>query len=324
LVTSEGFRPEVMAMLFVTFHGGKPGKHPHKNNVHAYDKNGKLITPSVLEDTDGVVLDELRGIQSVGPYLYVAVANRMQNSLLCYEGSKTRYRFVGKFASRETTKGILHPFDFTFDDDNCYLSSQDTNVVTRLAVAKAGRVGKPAPIPSALPAHGTFLPGTFVASSVGSLSRPATTMVPLPAGLHYSGAGLKKHSVRGVLWTNKALYVVDQPAGRIKVYDRNGKFLGQSNVVETPVHLVAFQQKLYVSGANHILRADISRPPGNLRLMPIPGLRIKNGGAMAFSKKGNLYIASRTQNKIFKFDPDFKPLPFLCKLTDNPEFLMHV
>ena len=244
-------------MLFVTFHGGKPGRHPHKNNVHAYDKNGKLITPSVLEDTDGVVLDELRGIQSVGPYLYVAVANRTQNSLLCYEGSKTRYRFVGKFASRETTKGILHPFDFTFDDDNCYLSSQDTNVVTRLAVAKAGKVGKPAPIPSALPAHGKFLPGTFVASSVGSLSRPATTTVPLPAGLHYSGAGLKKHSVRGVLWTNKALYVVDQPAGRIKVYDRNGKFLGQSNIVETPVHLVAFQQKLYVSGANHILRADI-------------------------------------------------------------------
>jgi hypothetical protein len=313
-----------MAMLFVTFHGGKPGRHPHKNNVHAYDKNGKLITPSVLEDTDGVVLDELRGIQSVGPYLYVAVANKMQNSLLCYEGSKTRYRFVGKFASRETTKGILHPFDFTFDDDNCYLSSQDTNVVTRLTVAKAGKVGKPAAIPPALPAHGKFLPGTFVASSVGSLSQPATTTVPLPAGLHYSGTGLKKHSVRGVLWTNKALYVVDQPAGRIKVYDRNGKFLGQSNVVETPVHLVAFQQKLYVSGANHILCADISRPPGNLRLVPIPGLRIKNGGAMAFSKKGNLYIASRTQNKIFKFDPDFKPLPFLCKLTDNPEFLMHV
>jgi hypothetical protein len=313
-----------MAMLFVTFHGGKPGRHPHKNNVHAYDKNGKLITPSVLKDTDGVVLDELRGIQSVGPYLYVAVANRTQNSLLCYEGSKTTYRFVGKFASRETTKGILHPFDFTFDDDNCYLSSQDTNLVTRLTVAKAGKVGKPAPIPPALPAHGKFHPGTFVASSVGSLSLPATTTVPLPAGLHYSGAGLKKHSVRGVLWTNKALYVVDQPAGRIKVYDRNGKFLGQSNVVETPVHLAAFQQKLYVSGANHILRADISRPPGDLRLMPIPGLRIKNGGAMAFSKKGNLYIASRTQNKIFKFDPDFKPLPFLCKLTDNPEFLMHV
>jgi hypothetical protein len=311
-------------MLFVTFHGGKPGRHPHKNNVHAYDKNGKLITPSVLDETEGVVLDELRGIHAAGPYLYVAVANRTRNSLLCYEGSETRYRFVGTFASRETTKGFLHPFDFTFDDDNCYVSSQDTNLVTRLIVARSGKVGKPAPIPPALAAHGKFHPGTFVASSVGLLSQPATTPVPSPAGLHYSGTGLKKHSVRGVLWTNDALYVVDQPAGRIKVYDRNGKFLGQSNVVETPVHLVAFQKKLYVSGANHILRADISSPPGNLRLTPIPGLRIKNGGAMAFSKKGNLYIASRTQNKIFKFGPDFKPLPFLCKLTDNPEFLMHV
>ena len=35
-------------MLFVTLHGGKPGKHPVKNNVHAYDKDGNTITPWVL------------------------------------------------------------------------------------------------------------------------------------------------------------------------------------------------------------------------------------------------------------------------------------
>ncbi len=117
-------------MLFVTLHGGKPGKH--LNNVNAYDKEGQLVTASLLEESPGVVLDELRGIHMVGDFLYVANANRTQNSLLCYQGSGTSYRFIGTFASRETCAGILHPFDFTFDGaKHCYVSSQDTNVVTR-------------------------------------------------------------------------------------------------------------------------------------------------------------------------------------------------
>ena len=37
-----------------------------------------------------------------------------------------------------------------------------------------------------------------------------------------------------------------------------------------------------------------------------------------------LYIASRSENKILKFDLDFKPMKFECKLADNPEFLLHV
>src|SRR5689334_19883715 len=59
-----------IVMLFVTFHGGKPGKHPLRNNIHAYDKDGKLLSRAVLEDTDNLVLDELRGIYRHGTYLY--------------------------------------------------------------------------------------------------------------------------------------------------------------------------------------------------------------------------------------------------------------
>ena len=47
-------------MLFVTFHGGKPAKHALLNNVHAYDKSGKLLTPSVLDDTPGIVLNRVK------------------------------------------------------------------------------------------------------------------------------------------------------------------------------------------------------------------------------------------------------------------------
>lgn len=312
-------------MLFVTLHGGKPGKHPLKNNVHAYDKNGKKITAGVLEESEDVMLDELRSIYRLGNFLYVANANRTQNSLLCYQGSDTSYRFVCTFVSQKTCKGILHPFDFTFDGEgSCYVSSQDTNVVTRLTVSANGTIGTPAPVAPALPAHGNLLAGTFVASSVGNLCKLPTTVVPPPAGLEYSAEGEKKHSVRGVEWANNALYVVDQPAGRVKVYDHAGKLLGQSNQVESPVHLVAHNGSLYVSGGNEVLTAKLSTPPGDFTLSAIPGLHVKNGCGMAFTDEGHFYVASRTDNVILKFDSGFNPMKFSCDLPDNPEFLLHL
>jgi hypothetical protein len=310
-------------MLFVTLHGGKPGTDPRTNNVHAYDKNGAKLTSSVLDDTEGVILSELRGIYLVGEYLYVVNANKQQNSLLCYRGSGVKYAFVSQVVSRESCPGIMPPFDLALDGvGNCYLSSQDTNVVTRLTLTGGGKRANPAPLAPALPAQGKFSPGTFVASSVSL--KPATTPVPPPAGLEYSEEGEKKHSVRGVVWANGALYVADQPARCIKVYDGNGKFLGQSSDVETPVHLLAWKGSLYVSGANRVLAAKLPNPPGNFALSPIKDVKVKNSCGMAFSDSGHLYVASRTENVILKFDSDFKPMKFRCELPDNPEFLLHV
>ena len=84
-------------MIFVTLHGGKPGKAPHKNNVHAYDRAGKKITPCVLDDIEGVILDELRGVHLSGKYLYVVNAHDTQNSVFSFRGSDTSYQFAGKF-----------------------------------------------------------------------------------------------------------------------------------------------------------------------------------------------------------------------------------
>jgi hypothetical protein len=317
--------PEETAMLLVTLHGGSPDSHPHRNNVHAFDKEGKLLTPSVLADAEEILLDELRAICRHGNYLYVIVANKTVNSVLCYEGDNTKYRFVGRFASHQTTPGIVHPFDLTFDDAGfCYVSSQDTNVVTRLSVQQGGRSASAAPVAEALPAEGKFLPGTFVASQVGSLSRPATTPVPAPAGLAFSGEGEKKHSVRGVLWTHHALFVVDQPAGRVKAYNRDGKFLGQSNQVETPTHLAVSGDTLYLTGADAIMRADLRQAPHAPAFEPVPHVHIRNAGGLTVTDAGHIYVASRTENKIFKFDENFKPLPFPCKLPENPEFLLHL
>lgn len=312
-------------MLFVTFHGGKPEQHALLNNVHAYDKDGKKLTGTVLDDAAGVVLNELRGVCLRGNLLYVVNANKDQNSILCYEGGGTKFHFVSTFASGASCPGILHPFDLTFDDAGfCYLSSQDTNLVTRLKVSKDGRTGTPAMIAAGLAGHGEFPSGTFVGSSVGNLAGGRATAVAAPAGLGYSVTGEKKHSVRGVLWANDALYVADQPEGRVKVYDKDGRFLGQSNVVDSPIHLTLHEGHLYVSGGNEILTAKLKRPGGDFALDVVPGLRIKNGSGMVFTEEGRLYLASRTENVIHKFGADLAPLKFECRLPDNPEFLLHV
>jgi hypothetical protein len=311
-------------MLFVTLHGGKPQTDPRKNNVHAYDKDGKSVTSSVLGDSGEILLDELRGIYLVDKYLYVVNANLKQNSVLCYKGSGTQYKFVGTFASKESCNGIVHPFDVAFDGaGHCFVSSQDTNVVTRLKISDDGTTATAAPQAPALPANGKFYPGTFVASSVGNLGSTITP-VPPPAGLEYSGTGEKKHSVRGVVWANDALYVADEPACRIKVYDKNGRFLGQSNAVESPVHLVVWKDSLYVSGGNEVFTAKLPNPPADFTLASLKGVKVKNGCGMAFTNSGDFYIASRTENIILKFDSDFKPVNFDCKLPDNPEFILHV
>ena len=311
-------------MLFVTLHGGKPQTDPRKNNVHAHDKHGKRITSSVLRGSGEIFLDELRGIYLAGKYLYVVNGNRKENSVLCYKGSDTRYKLVSTFVSQKTCKGIEHPFDMTFDGAGyCYVSSQDTNIVTRLKVSADGRSAAPAPQAPALPADGTFYPGTFVASSVGTPGS-AITPVKAPAGLEYSGSGEDKHSVRGLVWANNALYVADEPAGRVKVYDKHGKFLGQSTGTESPDHLVVWKGRLYVSAGDAVLTAQLPSFPGDFTLSPIEGVKVKKACGMAFTKSGRFYIASRSENKILKFDSDFKPMKFECKLADNPEFLLHV
>lgn len=192
-----------------------------------------------------------------------------------------------------------------------------------LKVAADGRSAAPAPPALALPADGTFYPGTFVASSVGAPGS-AITPVKAPAGLEYSGPGEDKHSVRGLVWANNALYVADEPAGRVKVYDKNGKFLGQSNSVELPDHLVVWKGSLYLSAGDAVLTAQLPNFPGDFTLSQIEGVEVKKACGMAFTKSGRFYIASRSENKILKFDSDFKPMKFECKLADNPEFLLHV
>jgi hypothetical protein len=58
----------------------------------------------------------------------------------------------------------------------------------------------------------------------------------------------------------------------VKVYDSTGKFLGQSNQVETPVHILAHEGSLYVM-ANEVLRVKLPKPADDFPLAAIKGLK---------------------------------------------------
>ena len=310
-------------MLLVSFHGAKEGALG-LNNLAAYSGDGDLLNAAVLPSDPAVVLSELRSIRPIPGGLLVVNANKKQSSILRYKGSGTTFVFDGIVFSQAASDGLVHPFDLVLDDTgNAYVSCQDTNLVLRFALPSAPGLGVPARRAPALPAGGTFPPGTFVASSVGTAVTPATP-VPLPAGLAYAMKGDKLHSVRGLLWAGDRLYVADQPACRVKVYDRNGAFLGQSNEVDCPIHLTLRDGTLYVSGGDEIFSGPLATPPGKFTLTSLKGVHVKNSSGIVFTHTGKLYVASRTENTIYKFDEKLRPLPFHCTLPDNPEFLLHL
>ena len=175
-------------MWYVSFHGGADGV----NNIYVYHNHGKPhVSPDVLP-TGGTnpELRELRGFEIVGKNLYVVNAYRDYSQVLAYAANASgQYEFARVVAAKDTINSILHPYDITFDHQgNCYVSSQDTNVVTGVC-----STGAPLPIASDLqhkyPSPNVLLAGTIVASSIGDLPGgpiPHPPNVAMPQGLDVS------------------------------------------------------------------------------------------------------------------------------------------
>src|SRR5215467_10496693 len=169
---------EGATMWYVSFQGETGTQVP---NILVYHNNGKPHAKPDLLPTgpDDPKLEELRGFAVVGDLLYVISAHKTVSEILVYQGNKKGgYTFKSILASRETVNSIFHPFDLTFDAaGHCYVSSQDSNVVTALSAS-----GKPLPIASYLqqeyPPPATFLAGAFVASATGNL--PGVPQPPPP------------------------------------------------------------------------------------------------------------------------------------------------
>jgi hypothetical protein len=174
-------------------------------------------------------------------------------------------------------------------------------------------------------------------------------------------------SVRGVLFDKGIVYVADEVGKFVRMYDPNTGILWGSAVANAPVHLVVNDKTLYVSTSDGVYFGACPSPPtkdvpslpdpfkkneepvppypkdppkgyntsvtmklADLGLSPAP----KTPSGMAFDSNGNLYVADRTEKKIYMYVPNPKKgdsppfvtpsgaaTPFICT-PDQPEFLL--
>lgn len=325
-------------MWYITFHGGK-----HSNNIRAYDNSGNLLKKRVLKkksSTGKLRLKELRAI-GVGPdgYLWVVNAYRKRSEILRFEGTPRkdgRHRYVDHYASERTVKGIVHPFAFAFDEHGrCFISSQDTNVVTGIAAKDT-----PMPIaPFLRELQGShFLEGTFVASSRGRLPRSpmVTTDVDAPQGLGVafetsrSGKVKVHHSVRDILFYEQFLYVADEAADAVKVYDQTGTLIHSitDDELKAPVHLLREGDNIYIGSTKD--KKILCYTVKTMKLSHVVS-GINEISGIAIGCDGRLYIASRTNSvadpsssgTIWRCNVDGSALRvFIATLPDSPEFIL--
>lgn len=322
-------------MWYISFHGGSGGV----NNIQVYHDSGKPHKHPDILPTGGAnpVLSELRAFTFRNGQLYVVNAYKKYSQVLVYnQVGENTFTFDATYASPESTAGLLHPYDITFDDQgNGYVSSQDTNLVTGFSNAM-----EVAPISGALKAkYGDQLyAGTQVASSVGQLpntAAPYPTDVMKPTGLDVSYTDdtdtRVKHSVRGVLSYGNMLFVADEPGDAVKVYE-NGKlmYMIAGENLQAPVQLLENNGILYIgsTGNDSVLVCDISGEFTEPIIVPetfIDG-KVKHISGMAFDDDGLFYAAERKAKKIKQFDGAGKELnkDFITDLPDNPEFILFV
>lgn len=328
-------------MWYISFHGGSKGI----NNIRVYHDNGNPHSQPDLLPTGGSnpLLQELRGLVTIGNLLYIVNAYINYSQILVYEADgNAGYHFKEVFADG-TINSILHPYDLTFDSQgHCYVSNQDTNVVTGLQGTNSAL-----PVASYLQQHyspsDNFLKGTIVASSKGAL--PGTPTAPPPDVSTPPGQGLEvgftqsrkkvNHSVRGVLFHNDYLYVADEPANAVKVYDLStGKLYGQiaGDKLKRPVQLLLETNTavLYISssGNDSVMSYDLSQGPPSGIVPPrmFINREVKNISGMAFGADGCFYASERLAKRIKKFPPDGSGSgeEFIKNLPDKPEFILYV
>ncbi len=328
-------------MWYISFQGENDGD---VNNILVYHDDGKSHSNPNLLPTGGTnpVLKELRGFVIADNLLYVVNAYKEYSQILLYQSvKKGGYTPATEpiFASKQNINAIVHPFDLTFDTDgNCYISSQDTNVVTAVKSAN-----NPLPAASYLtqqyPPPDHFLAGTFVASSVGALPlapapSPANVLLPQGLGVNFTDSTKTKvaHSVRGVIYYNGYLYVADEPANAVKVYDgKTGEIFGQimgSNLI-APVHLFLHGNVIYIgsTGNDSVVCYDLANgaPLGTVSPTTFIDNEVKHVSGLAVDANGCFYAAERHAKKIKQFTSTGKKVgDFITNLPDEPEFILYV
>ncbi len=176
-----------------------------------------------------------------------------------------------------------------------------------------------------------------MASSQGKLPEiggRAPPNVPAPQGLRVvlDEEGKPRHSVRGIIVHRKHLYVADEAADNVKIFDvASGRLVARvlGKRLEKPVHLILHGDTLYIgaSGTGSILAFDIpaKTPHGDLKARAVIDGKLHAPSGFAIAGDGDIYVAERLKKRVRRFSAEGKKKgTFIDKLPDMPEFLVHV
>jgi hypothetical protein len=310
------------------------------DNIGVFEDDGspRKTHPLLLDSSPAArPLHIARGFALVGDDLYIASAWRKDSHIACYHRHGDTFRFKEVIVKTEQVAAMVHPFDVELGDDGrVYVSCQDTNTVVSLVP----ETRKPAPVAAHLRKqypNGKFLPGTLVASSQGSLPEygdHTSLDVPAPLGLKVvlDKRGKPRHSVRGIVVHRKNLYVADEAADAVKVFNvQSGELMAHitGRALKAPVHLILHDETLYIgaSGSGSILALNLtSTPPkGELEARVVIDGKLDSPSGFAVGPDGDLYVAERKKQRVRRFSSDGKKEgTFIQNLPDMPEFLVYV
>ena len=230
------------------------------DNIGVFEDDGspRTMHPLLLDPSPNAhPLHIARGFALVGNDLYIANAWRKDGHISRYQRHGDTFRFAEVLVKTEQVAAMVHPFDVELGDDGrIYVSCQDTNTV----VALVPETREPAPVATHLLKQypdGRFLPGTLVASSRGSLPEYGDRTpldVPAPLGLKVvlDKRGMPRHSVRGIVVRRKHLYVADEAANAVKVFNvQSGELIARiaGPMLKAPVHLLLHGETLYIGSS---------------------------------------------------------------------------
>ena len=310
------------------------------DNIGVFENDGspRKTHPLLLDESPGAQsLHIARGFALVGDDLYIASAWRKDSHIARYHRHGYTFRFKEVLVKTEQVAAMVHPFDVELGDDGrVYISCQDTNTVVSLVP----ETRKPAPVAAHLLKqypNGNFLPGTLVASSLGSLPEYgdlAPLDVPAPLGLKVvlDKRGKPRHSVRGIIVHRKHLYVADEAGDAVKVFNvKSGELMARitRRELKAPVHLILHGETLYIgaSGTGSVLALDLtSTPPkGEITARVVIDGKLDAPSGFAVGPDGDLYVAERKKQRVRRFSSSGKKKgTFIDDLPDMPEFLVYV
>ena len=273
----------------------------------------------------------------MGDDLYIANAWRKDSHIARYHRHGDTFRFREMLARTGQVAAMVHPFDVELGDDGrVYVSCQDTNTV----LAFIPTIRKLAPVAAHLLKRypkGKFLPGTLAASSQGRLPAygdltPGMCRRPLGLAVVLDKRGKPRHSVRAIVVHRKHLYVADEAADAVKVFNvKTGELVARikNHALEAPVHLVLHGETLYIgaSGSGSILALDLPRTPpkGKLKARVVIDGKLDAPSGFAIGPDDHIYVAERKKKRVRRFSSKGKKKgTFIDDLPDMPEFLVYV